>query len=121
MVTNISVVNVIYFNAWRVTVLFLWFPMISMASSVSVVAMVTQTRRKIVGLRTFSNPFCIINLQNGNCYPGCIRCECADAYLGSEISQHRFMVRETDFGGYAAWRSVKVSTFRLIFRLMSSG
>jgi hypothetical protein len=107
-------------NAWHITI-FQWFPMVSMAFSASVVALVTQTSQKLVGLRTFANAFCVINLQRGNFYPVCIRCEYAGAYLVSEIFQHSFMVCEINFGDYAAWRSEEVSTFRLIFRLIPSG
>lgn len=63
--------------------------MVNMATSVSVVAIVMQKRRKLVGLGYFLTRFFI---QRGNFYLAFVRCECADAYLVSEISQHSFMV-----------------------------
>jgi hypothetical protein len=58
IVRNISVANMITFDAYR-TSLLLWFPMVNMATSGSVVAVlvVMQTRHKPVGLGYFLTRF----------------------------------------------------------------
>lgn len=95
-----------------VTIFFLWFPMVSMASRVSVVAMVTQTSQKLDGLRTFSSPFCLINIQHGKLLSGFCKMRVRGLIFGLRNFSAQFYGVWNRLWGLrcvAEWRSFDIS------------